>query len=181
MQVLTGFLIEPLNNKRYNNTMDIGGVTIYKSTSIEDHKSTNRFGKILSIAPDIKTNLSVGDTVVVHHNQFRQFYDQQGNLNNGINYLYGNKYILDESMIYMYSKDNGETWVANPPYIFVKPIKKENSFESFIKEEGIIAYTSHENLSIDDHVRFTADSECEFEINGEKLYRMKFNDVLWKN
>lgn len=181
MQVLTGFLVEPLNNKRYNNTMDIGGVTIYKSTSIEDHKSTNRFAKIVSIAKDIETDLSVGDVVVVHHNQFRQFYDQQGNLNNGINYLFENKYILDESMIYMYSKDAGETWNANYPYIFVKPIRKENSFESFVKEEGMIAYSSHEGFKVDDHIKFTADSEYEFEIEGEKLYRMKYTDVLWKN
>jgi hypothetical protein len=80
----------------------------------------------------------------------------------------------------MYSKDNGETWIANYPYIFVKPIRRENSFESFVREEGTISYTSHESLSVNDHVKFTADSEYEFDIEGEKLYRMKYTDVLWK-
>ena len=42
------FIVQPLNNKRYNNTKHIGGKEIITSTSEENHLASNRYGVVVS-------------------------------------------------------------------------------------------------------------------------------------
>ena len=42
------FIVQPLNNKRYNNTKQISGKEIITSTSEENHLASNRYGVVVS-------------------------------------------------------------------------------------------------------------------------------------
>ena len=77
------FIVEPVNHKRYDNTTNIGDVEFITSTSQEDFKFSNRMAKVISTPINYKGEVSVGDTVVVHHNVFKIQYDMRGRQKSG--------------------------------------------------------------------------------------------------
>ena len=178
------FLITPLNNTRYDNISKYGDKTLIKSTSQEDHTTTNRFGviketPIINHFPSIKK----GDTVVLHHNIFRKFYDMKGVEQSGPCHFRDNTYIVDLEQVYLFK--HRDKWNSVGEYCFIRPtVKKEGILLSLEKHEelhGEVVYGNKELESLGvfngDKIVFTPESEYEFEIDGEILYRMKTKDV----
>lgn len=178
------FLITPLNNARYDNISKYGDKTLIKSTSQEDHTATNRFGVIqetpvINFFPSIKK----GDIIVLHHNVFRKFYDMIGAEQSGPCHFRDNTYIVELEQIYLFK--HKDKWKSVGDYCFVKPIEKEKdilmSLEKHKDLQGVIVYGNKGLEKLDvyegDNVLFTPESEYEFEIDGEVLYRMKTKDI----
>ena len=65
MQSPYSFIVTPLNNKRYDNTTNIGGIEFITSTSEENHKASNRFAEVVALPINYKGEVQVGDTLVV--------------------------------------------------------------------------------------------------------------------
>lgn len=165
------FIVEPVGGKSYDNVRDNGLIV---SSSKEDHKATNRFAIVINVPMGYNGPVKIGDTVVVHHNVFRSYFDMKGREKKSFSYIINNTYYLEMDQFYLFKSDGGE-WQANPPYCFVRPLKKEQISE--LKEIGIeealvgeIAYSnSFDKKTL---VSFQPDSEYEFKVDGEKLYRM---------
>jgi len=85
MQSLFSFIVEPKNG-RYDNEVDIDGKKLIINTTMDDHKYVNRVGVVKSIPKIGKTNIKIGDEVIVHHNVFRRFYDVRGIEKNSSSY-----------------------------------------------------------------------------------------------
>ena len=87
-------------------------------------------------------------------------------------------FFIDNDQFYMY-KQKGK-WHSHDRYCFVKPLEKQNSFIFKRGNEeplmGEMAYSNTYLLSKGvlpgQQVSFKPDSEYEFEVDGEKLYRM---------
>lgn len=165
------FIVEPVGGKSYDNIRDNGLIV---SSSKEDHKATNRFALVINTPIGYTGPVSIGDTVVVHHNVFRTYFDMKGKEKKSFSHIKDNIYYLELDQFYLY-KSNGGEWNANPPYCFVRPLNKEQVSqieEAGIKEAltGEIVYSNcFDRGSI---ISFQPDSEYEFKIDGEKLYRM---------
>ena len=79
---------------------------------------------------------------------------------------------------FMYKKD-GE-WNAHDKYCFIKPIKKfDGVMESLDKEEpnmGQMAYANgyilDKGVSVGDIIAYIPNCNYEFNVDGEKLYRL---------
>lgn len=69
------FIVEPVGGKSYDNVRDNGLIV---SSSKEDHKATNRFALVINTPIGYTGPVSIGDTVVVHHNVFRTYFDMKG-------------------------------------------------------------------------------------------------------
>lgn len=177
------FIVEPVGDRRYDNTKDIGGIDFITSTSKEDHTSSNRFAKIISLPNNYKGMVSEGDTVVVHHNVFKYYNDMRGRERSGKSFISDNQFFLDDDQWFMVRKN--DSWVCNSRYCFIKPSEKINNdlHTSFLLEPlmGIVAYGNEElkemGVNEGDRVSFTPDSEYEFNIEGEVLYRMTTNNI----
>ena len=80
--------------------------------------------------------------------------------------------------IFLY-KRNG-IWKANQGFSFVKPLLNNDKF-SINKEmslTGIIKYVDNTNtFKVNEKIGFTPDSEYEFVIEGERLYRVINNEI----
>ena len=76
MKSLYGFLIKPIG-QRYNNIKKVGDKELILNTEIFNHQYINREAEVLSIPKVLKTNIKVGDTVIVHHNIFRRWHNVQ--------------------------------------------------------------------------------------------------------
>ena len=184
MKSIYDFIIEP-KNTRYNNTKKVGDKELVLNTEIFNHQYVSREAVIKHLPLAIQTELQVGDEVIIHHNVFRRWHNMQGKEKNSRRYIDENTYCVKEDQIYSYNRNN-QGWKTLNGYCFVKPIKSNDNFTTK-KEEvlvGIMKYMDpllkEYNISEGDLVGFTPDSEYEFVINGEKLYRILTTDISLK-
>jgi co-chaperonin GroES (HSP10) len=183
MQSLFNFIVEPKNG-RYTNTVKIGKKELIINTSIEDHKFVNRIGIVKSIPLVGETNINVNDEVIVHHNVFRRFYDIRGNEKNSTSYFKEDLYFCYPDQIFLYKNKN--KWKAPYDFCFVKPLTEKNNL-SVNKEQKHIGILKYGNSSLKaakvsegDIICFTPNSEYEFIIDNNRLYRMKTRDIAIK-
>ena len=176
------YLIKPVGSE-YNNTKNIGGVELTVNATIENAKFVNRIGEVISV-PDENEELQVGDIVVVHHNVFRTYLDMKGRKRKSNEYFRDENYLVPYNRIYLYKRDG--KWKSINNYCFVRPIDYVQSSEILRtdKNEEHVGEVVYSNVFLNksgiedgDLIGFTKNSEYEFEIEGEKLYRMQTNDV----
>ena len=181
MQSIYNFIIKP-KNKRYNNTKKIGNKELLINSEISDYRYISRNGIVLSKPILEHGEIQKGDEVIVHHNVFRRWYDIRGNEQNSKSYYKDNKYFITLDQIFLYKRNN--QWHAPEGYCFVKPIKSNDILlnEKEIPLRGIIKYVDKQldNINKEDLVGFTPDSEYEFIVDGERLYRVPTNSISIK-
>ena len=186
MKSPTQFIVSPINKKRYNNSKQIGGKDIIISTSQEDFKFSNREGEVIEVPLNYKGEIKKGDTLLVHHNVFKYYYDMKGRQRSGKSFLKDDYFLIDEEQFFLYKKNN--KWHTHDRYCFVKPIGKEDSiiFKN-TKNEPLMGklyyvndYLKSKGLKRGDIVSFAPDSEYEFVVDDETLYRIYDHQITIK-
>jgi hypothetical protein len=183
MRSLHAFIIEPLD-QRYTNTKKINDIELILNTEIQDHKFVSRIGRILETPINEKTNIKKGDLVIVHHNVFRRFNDIRGDEVNSKSYLEEDKYFVYPDQVFMYNRDG--KWNPLKGFCFVKPIKNKDIFSVEPEQQltGVLKYIDldqkKQGLKVNDLIGFTPNSEYEFIINNERLYRVPTNSICIK-
>jgi len=160
------FIIEPIGD-RYNNSVRVDDKELILNTEIFNHQYINRLAIVIATPLLFQSPVKVGDEVIVHHNVFRRWHDVKGREKNSRSYWKEDKYIISEDQIYLCNNK------AMPGFSFVKPLKATNKFNTETERPliGVVKY-SDGNFKINDLVGFTPNSEYEFIINGERLYRV---------
>ena len=169
MKSVYNYVVKPKGG-RYNNSKKVGDKDLILNTEIFNHQYINRQAEVISTPLITYSNIKPGDTVIVHHNVFRRWHNVKGVEKNSRNYFKKDTYIISQDQIFAYYD---KQWKPTPGYCFVKPIK---SFDKFnIDQEqplmGIIEYAD-KGFNKGDLVGFTPNSEYEFVIDGQKLYRV---------
>ena len=190
MKPLHDFLLSPFENKRYDNLSRHGDKKLIISTSQEDHTATNRFGVIKEVPFNYSGPIQVGDTVILHHNVFRIFYDMKGVEQSSPCHFYKNLYLVPPEQIYFYQKETPEhnNWKSTGEYCFIKPRHKaEKELLSLDKLEELVGEVTHDNGFLNtqgvkkgDLVSFYPDTEYEFKIGKEVFYRVKNKRICVK-
>lgn len=186
MRSPTDFIVKPAKGRRYDNIKKIGGVDFITSASQEDHTVSNRQAKVVSTPIGYKGEIVPGDTLIVHHNVFKYFYDMKGRQKSGKSFFKDDLFLVDDFQYFLYN--HKDKWKSVDKFCFVKPIDKEEFYlDSAGKEQpliGVIKYTNNLLLSYGvnegDKISFKPDSEYEFNIDGEKLYRVFTNSITVK-
>ena len=170
MKSVYNFVVTP-KGERYNNTKKIGDSELILNTEIFNHQYINREAIVISTPIIGDTDIKPGDTVVVHHNVFRRWHDVRGEEKNSKSFFNENTYLITEDQIFLYKRN--KDWKPIKGYCFVKPLKATNNFNTEAEKPlmGIIKY-SDGSFNTNDLVGFTPNSEYEFIIDGEKLYRV---------
>ena len=170
MKSVYNFVVTP-KGKRYNNKKSIGNKELILNTEISNHLYVNREAIVISTPIIGDTNIKPGDTIIVHHNVFRRWYNQHGEEKSSRSYFDENTYLVNHDQIFLYKRD--KNWKTPKGYCFVKPLKAIDQFniESEKPLQGIIKY-SDGTVNTNDLIGFTPNSEYEFIIDGEKLYRV---------
>lgn len=187
MHPIYQFLITPKQGRIFDNVKRIGGVDFVTSTDEHDYKATNRFAEVLRTPKHYKGEISAGDIVVVHHNTFRHRYDMNGKYLVSAFHVKDNVFFVEANEFYMYKKPNQE-WKAHDRFCFVRPMPAQSSvLSSIIKEQplhGIMEYPNEYLLKCGvkkgDIVVFTPDSDYEFKVEGQKLYRVYDHQITSK-
>jgi len=183
MKSLYNFIITPLN-KRYDNELRIGNKKLIVNTSIEEFEFISRLAKVLAVPTAYETEIKIGDTIIVHHNIFRRWYDNQGEARNSASYFTEEMYFAAPDQIYLYKHDT--KWQTFGGYCFIKPIKhKEDSLNSNDTDLiGVVKYNDtyleDKGIKEGDLVGFPPKREWRFLIDEELLYCMKSNNIFAK-
>jgi len=180
MQSLYAFIVEPIKS-RYNNIKKVGEKNLILNTKIEDHRYVNRNAIVLSVPKNIKTNIKIGDEVIVHHNIFRRYNNIRGEEVDSSSYFKENKYFIYLDQIFMYKQN--KTWKSIDDFCFVKPIEKNNFFSTEKESEliGVVKYIENNKIiKKNTLIGFTPNSEYEFIIDNERLYRVPIKSICIK-
>ena len=176
MRAIHDYIIE--TNNRYNNTVDVDGKELVVNTEIteRDAEFVNRIAKVVATPTSRETEVQAGDEVVVHHNVFRRWYDMRGKEKNCGSFINENQFIVADDQVFAYKRNN--EWKACLKYCFVKPIIDNSEWREGRYQElkGELLYTDKylDSLGIKPGtiVGFTPDSEYEFTIDDQLLYRI---------
>lgn len=181
------FIVKPFENKRYANSKKIGDKSIVTSSNEEDHTSVNRLAIVVATPAHYKGPVKDGDMLLIHHNVFKVHRDTRGWRANSFAYFNEETFCINEDQFFMYKNDDG--WHAHDRHSFVKPVAVENDYKIHKRGlyeplKGVMMYPTDYLLDngIDrgDVVGFTPESEYEFEVDGEVLYRVFDHQITIK-
>ena len=178
MKSVYNFVVTP-KGKRYNNKKKIGDSELIVNTEIFNHQYVNREAIVVSTPIVGETDIKAGDTVVVHHNVFRRWHDMSGVEKNSRSYFDESTYFINYDQIFLYKRN--DKWIAPKGYCFVKPLKAVDQFniESEKPLQGVVKY-SDGTVKVNELVGFMPNSEYEFIVDGERLYRVLSNFITIK-
>ena len=178
MKSVYNFVVTPKGN-RYNNKTKVGDSELIINTEIYNHQYVNREAVVISTPMIGDTNIKAGDTVIVHHNVFRRWHNVKGIEKNSRSYFNENTYFISSDQIFLHKRK--DKWLAPKGYCFVKPLKAIDKFniESEKPLQGIVKY-SDGTVNINELVGFTPNSQYEFIVDNERLYRVLSNFITIK-
>ena len=178
MQSVFNYLVSPKGDRTVG-SKEIEGQTLLLNTDLQNHSYTNRIGTILNLPLVGNEELKEGDDIIVHHNVFRRFRDVRGNEKDSKNYLSEDVYTIQADQIYAF-KRNSE-WKALKGFCFVKPIKEDKMFSVDFEKPLIgIVKLGNDEIEKESLVGFKPNSEYEFVIEGQRLYRVPTNSITIK-
>ena len=184
MNSLYDFIVRPYNGNRYENSIKVADKELVLNTKIEAFKAVNNIAEVIAVPLAFKTNIKVGDKIIVHHNVFRIFYDIRGKVKNSRSLFKDNTFFASLDQVYMYG-DLGN-WKAFGDRCFVMPLKSKDSL-TLDKEQKLIGILKYGNSSLEalkispgDLVGYTPYGEFDFIIDDQRLYCMKSNDIVIK-
>ena len=169
MKPIYDFVVKPCGD-RYNNTVDIEGKSLIINTEMYNHQYVNRQAVVVSTPIYNPNKIQQGDKLLVHHNVFRRWHNVKGVEKNSRSFIKEDEYLISQDQVYMYNRGN---WKCMPGYTFVKPIKSKNNYYKETEQPliGIVKYSDSAYLP-NQLVGFTPNSEYEFIVDGERLYRV---------
>ena len=179
MHSVFNYLVEP-KGSRSTGKKNIEGQELLLNTDLQNHEYVNRIGTVLSLPlVTVYKELKEGDDVIVHHNVFRRFRDVRGKEKDSKNYLSENVYLVQPDQVYAYKRN--DEWKALEGFVFVMPIKETKMFS--VNDEkpliGIVKYSNGE-FEKEQLIGFRPNSEYEFIIEGQRLYRVPVNSITIK-
>ena len=179
MKSVYNFVVAPKGD-RYNNKKKVGDSELILNTEIYNHQYINREAKVISTPIVGDTDIKAGDTVIVHYNVFRRWHNVKGVEKNSRSYFNESTYFITPDQIFLYKRD--DKWIVPKGYCFIKPLKELNDQFNITLERpfiGIVKY-SDGTVKVDDLVGYKPKTECEFIVDGERLYRVLSNLITIK-
>ena len=178
MKSIYNFVVTPVG-ERYNNTKKVEGGDLILNTEIHNHQYINREAIVVSVPIIGDTDVKPGDTVITHFNVFRRWHNIKGKEKNSRSYFNENTYIIGFDQIFLYKRT--KSWITPKGYCFIQPIKNIDKFKTEIERSttGVVKY-SDGTVNVGDLIGFKPKTECEFIIDGQKLYRILSNLITIK-
>ena len=176
MKSVFDFLVTP-KGERTDSTKEVNGKELILNTELQNHQYVSRIGIVKAVPTAFETEISVGDEIIVHHNVFRVFTDVRGKEKRSRSYIDENFYAVNISQIYAY-KNGSNYWKSIEGFYFVKPIVSKDKF-SLDKEEPLVGIIKYANDAFEAGalVGFRPGMEYEFNIEGQRLYRIPANQI----
>ena len=183
MKSVTNFIIKP-KETRYNNIKKVGDKDLILNTEIFTHQNVSRNAIVLETPTVGCSEVRQGDEVIVHHNVFRRWKDIKNREQNSKSFYKEDMYFVMPDQIFAYKRN--DIWKAVKGFSFVKPLENKDKF-SMDKEEPLKGVIKHvdpnlmgKDIYLNSLIGFAPNSEYEFIIDGQRLYRVPTNAITIK-
>jgi|TARA_Y100001973_G_scaffold101469_1_gene164687 hypothetical protein len=178
MKSVYNFVITPKGD-RYNNTKKVNDTDLILNTEVYNHQYVNRLATVISTPIIGETDIKPGDEIITHFNVFRRWHNVKGEEKNSKSYFNESTYFINKDQIFLYKRNN--KWNVPKGYCFVKPLKKKDQFNIDVERPliGIVKY-SDGTVEKGDLIGYRPKTECEFVIDGQRLYRILSNFITTK-
>ena len=178
MKSVYNFVITPKGD-RYNNTKKVNDTDLILNTEVYNHQYVNRLATVISTPIIGETDIKPGDEIITHFNVFRRWHNVKGEEKNSKSYFNESTYFINKDQIFLYKRNN--EWNVPKGYCFVKPLKKKDQFNIDVESPliGIVKY-SDGTVEKGDLIGYRPKTECEFVIDGQRLYRILSNFITTK-
>ena len=178
MKSVYNFVITPKGD-RYNNTKKVNDTDLILNTEVYNHQYVNRLATVISTPIIGETDIKPGDEIITHFNVFRRWHNVKGVEKNSKSYFNESTYFINKDQIFLYKRNN--EWNVPKGYCFVKPLKKKDQFNIDVERPliGIVKY-SDGTVEKGDLIGYRPKTECEFVIDGQRLYRILSNFITTK-
>lgn len=172
------------------------GIVLKFDTKFNQGEHTNRIGKVIATPAKLATKIQEGYIVLIDKN-ILTFQVHSDSLINKSKFLLDAEkghYRVPPNMIYLYKESQNDDWTCPAPYIFIEPIKveqtktkggliyNEENYKGFKEQYGKVAYLNEDaksmGLKVGDVVYYKKDREYEFKIDDKVFYHMDNSDVL---
>jgi len=181
------FIVQPVMGRRYANTKKIGGIDFVVSSSEEDASASNREAVVKELPIGYDGPICVGDTLLVHHNVFKFYNDIKGRQKSGKSFFRDDLFFVDSEQFYLYRHEGA--WHAHDRYCFVTPVPMEESLLCKPGSEeplmGVMQYPNpyllSQGVKQGSRVSFTPHSEYEYEVDGQRMYRIFDHQITMSN
>lgn len=183
MKSVHDFIVMPVGD-RYNNYLEVGDKKLVLNSTVEDHKFINRKAVVISTPASITTPIEEGDEVIIHHNVFRSYYNQQGKKVDSSKLLNENQFFCQPDQVYLYKKLI--KWYAVGKRCFVKPLLNTSDLrdKKTLNNVGVVKYNNNlleaQGINEGDCIAFKNNREFEFVVDNELLYCLHTDDILIK-
>ena len=179
MKSVYNFVVTPVG-ERYNNTKEVEGGNIILNTEIYNHQFVNRIAKVISIPIIGDTDIQPGDDIIIHFNVFRRWNNVEGVEKNSRSYFNESTYFITQDQIFLYKRNN--KWKVPKGYCFIKPLKETDDPLNVNIERPLIGIVKYSDGTVKegDLIGYKPKTECEFIIDGERLYRVLSNLITIK-
>ena len=178
MKSVYNFVITPKGD-RYNNTKKVNDTDLILNTEVYNHQYVNRLATVISTPIIGETDIKPGDEIITHFDVFRRWHNVKGEEKNSKSYFNESTYFTNKDQIFLYKRNN--EWNVPKGYCFVKPLKKKDQFNIDVERPliGIVKY-SDGTVEKGDLIGYRPKTECEFVIDGQRLYRILSNFITTK-
>ena len=178
MKSVYNFVITPKGD-RYNNTKKVNDTDLILNTEVYNHQYVNRLATVISTPIIGETDIKPGDEIITHFNVFRRWHNVKGEEKNSKSYFNESTYFINKDQIFLYKRNN--EWNVPKGYCFIKPLKKKDQFNIDVERPliGIVKY-SDGTVEKGDLIGYRPKTECEFVIDGQRLYRILSNFITTK-
>ena len=189
MKMVENFLVRL--SKRFKDTIEVNGEELYLASKYNEFEHRVMEGEIFSVPMRDENIANKGDTLYFHHHVVME-------KGQGLVYedekLFIVRYHPDTpyaSQAFAVKDENGIRALSG--WVLLHPIEEEEelksntiqiiSFKEKENKRGKIAFTNkvleEAGLRVGDTVGFSKNSDYEIEIDGEKYWRMRFDDLLY--
>lgn len=178
----------------YNDNMSSENTGLKVVISMGDVKYTVRHGTVVSTPLLYNTIVKPGDVIYFHHNIIRRTQAMDRTVMHGAYEIDRQKGLYNCPLEQVFGIERDGVFMSLEPYCFVKPVENKTiTFDKGIAcisgevekpNLGTIKYGNRElaakGVDEGDKIVFKLDSEYQFNIHGEKLYRMRTKSILAK-
>jgi co-chaperonin GroES (HSP10) len=154
--------------KKFKDTITVAGKELYLESKFREFENRYCYGEVVAVPLKYKTPVQVGDTLYFHHHVVL---DARAEIGKDLYLVRYNEHGGHATQAYAYKRDGEIRLFSNWVFVGIK------------KNVATILYESdeldREGIKKGDKVYFATNADYEMELEGETVYRMRIDDILY--
>lgn len=173
--------------KKFKDTITVAGKELYLESKFREFENRYCYGKVVGVPLKYETPVKVGDTLYFHHHvvldakaeiekdiYLVRYHPGGGHATQAYAYKRNKEIRLFSNWIFVgIEKQEGEKTKSG--IILLEPSVKKN-FATILYESDEL---DREGIKKGDKVYFANNADYEMELDGETVYRMRMDDILY--